>query len=172
MKICLKRWHNSRSSIRAREKTSLPLSIQEKEYCTIFWGNVWTLLPVLERTMIWESIQGIDNSDDCGLNTLIFGLCFKKWSKWSHFFHCFASQQITLYICLGPGCIVANLVQALGHATFNSRSILKGNGHTQVTYLMTSNDADVVQAYPSYVKEIIWRCNNGEYLRNHHGWQW
>jgi hypothetical protein len=32
-------------------------------------------------------------------------------------------------------------------ATFNGRSILEGNGHTQVTYLMTSNDADVVQAY-------------------------
>jgi hypothetical protein len=133
-----------------------------------FLGNVWTLQSVLERTRFENQFKVLTIQKTVDSILPFLALASKN-----------GASDLILFIALHPNKYrhtfgtrmqCSELVQALGCATFNGRSILEGNGHTQVTYVMTSNDADVVQAYPSYVKEINWRCNNGEYLLEELPW--
>jgi len=94
-------------------------------------------------------IQEIDASATYGLATPIFVFGYAKLRRViSYRSQLRVPTHIVLY--LGNGHSVENLIQALGRATFNGKSLLEQNGHSHVTYLMPEKDVNVASAYGSY----------------------
>lgn len=115
------------------------------------------------KLKISNVIEKIDASAEFGLDTPIFVFGYSKMRRVISYR---SSLRVPTHIImhLGIGHSVENFIQALGHATFNGKSLLEQNGHSYVTYLMPGHDAEVAPAYDLYVKEIYRRRSNGDSL--------
>lgn len=69
-----------------------------------------------------------------------------------------------MVMALGPGHNVSNVVQTLGRATFNGKSVLNDNGFEHVTVLMPKNDLAMCISYLKIVKHISDRMKQGDTL--------
>ncbi len=69
-----------------------------------------------------------------------------------------------MLLALGRGHNASNVVQTLGRATFNGRSVLNENGFDKVTVLMTSNDLTMCVKIQNYVNQVAHRMQQGDTL--------
>mgnify|MGYP001033789480 CR=1 FL=1 len=67
-----------------------------------------------------------------------------------------------MLLALGRGHNASNVVQTLGRATFNGRSVLNENGFDKVTVLMTSNDLTMCVKIQNYVNQVAHRMQQGD----------
>jgi hypothetical protein len=74
----------------------------------------------------------------------------------------FAFDSRHMVLALGRGHNASNVVQTLGRATFNGRSVLNENGFENVTVLMTSNDLTMCVKTQNYVNHIAHRMQKGD----------
>lgn len=65
-------------------------------------------------------------------------------------------------MALGRGHNVSNVVQTLGRATFNGKSVLHDNGFKNVTVLMTRKNLDLCIGYQKYVEHVAYRMLQGD----------
>jgi len=66
-----------------------------------------------------------------------------------------------LVLHMGSGHHIENVVQTTGRGTFNGKTLLRDNGHSHVTVLMTNGDWDMVQAHQKYIAEVHKRVKLG-----------
>lgn len=66
-----------------------------------------------------------------------------------------------MVMSLGRGHNAMNMIQTMGRATFNGRSVLKQNGFTDVKLLTTKNDFITAKKAQPYVDEVIRRFYEG-----------
>ena len=91
------------------------------------------------------------------ISARLFVLCMAKTTD-SYF--AFDSRHMVL--ALGRGHNASNVVQTLGRATFNGRTVLNENGFDNVTVLMTSNDLTMCVKIQNYVNHIAYRMQKGD----------
>ncbi|CAB9502599.1 expressed unknown protein [Seminavis robusta] len=67
-----------------------------------------------------------------------------------------SSTRVPTHMILsrGPGYSLEDYIQALGRATFNGLSVLKQNGHSNVTILTNENDFLAAKKYSTFVQEV------------------
>jgi hypothetical protein len=109
-----------------------------------------------------EVLEDIDKK--WGLETPVFVFAFSKMRRGISYR---SSRRVPTHfvILLGRGHNAMNVVQAMGRATFNGRSVLERNGFSHVTMLATSNDYTMAQKIQRYIEEISQRIKNGESFR-------
>lgn len=109
-------------------------------------------------SLISDAIEDIDET--CGLETPLFIFGFSKMRRGVSFR---SSRRVPTHflVALGRGYNCSNVVQTLGRATFNGKSILKENGFSHVTMLTNHQDLRMASKMQEFIEEIYRRIENG-----------
>eukprot|EP00977_Amphora_coffeiformis_P003465 scaffold640_cov166-Amphora_coffeaeformis.AAC.1 len=116
----------------------------------------------------WQAKKNADVSDvieeidqDHGLKMPIFCFGFTKMRRGTSYR---SSKRVPTHyiVALGRGHNVMNLVQTLGRATFNGKSILRENGFNAVTLLTPTRDYITVKKLLTYVDYVSEEISSGK----------
>lgn len=124
-------------------------------------SNQWVEQP--RHLTIGQVIQMLDVDPTVGLATPVFIFGFSRMQRGDSFR---SNQRVPTHILvsLGPSQCIEQLIQGLGRATFNGRSVLIANGFKHVTVLVPANDWDSARSYPKFQQELRQRLMQGDNL--------
>jgi hypothetical protein len=108
--------------------------------------------------LISKVIEDID--DEFGLEMPIFIFGFSKMRRGVSFR---SSKRVPTHflVALGRGHHCSSVVQTLGRATFNGKTVLEENGFNHVTILTNAHDFTMALTMQTWVKQIFARIENG-----------
>lgn len=109
---------------------------------------------------ISKLIEEIDDDERYGLGIPIFIFAFSKMRRGISYR---SARRVPTHmlISLGRGHNAMNVVQTMGRATFNGKSVLKNNGFKHVTIMTTSNDFTMASKTQEYLEEVYRRHKSG-----------
>eukprot|EP00957_Ditylum_brightwellii_P164165 12499343-Ditylum_brightwellii.AAC.1 len=121
-------------------------------------GNKWEAKD--KAVKVDQCIDEIDNNERWGLRTPLFIFAFSKMRRGISYR---STRRVPTHIAilLGQGHNAMNVVQAMGRATFNGRSVLSGNGMQNVTLLTTSNDYVMARKVQNYIGDVHRQLQKG-----------
>jgi hypothetical protein len=113
------------------------------------------------KRKIGDVIKMIDESDNFGLDTPVFVFGYTKMDRViSYRSNLRVPTHMVLY--LGDGHSIEKMIQALGRATFNGKSLLEANGHKAPIVLNRRSDANVAPKHDECMIVYEQRFNGGE----------
>jgi hypothetical protein len=115
------------------------------------------------HSLIGNVIKDIDEDKQYGLSVPIFIFGFSKMRRGISF-RSDLRAPTHLAMMLSSGHHVSTVIQTLGRASGNSKSVLQENGYQSVTILTTQQDYKIGETVQKYFDEVSRRVNEGENL--------
>lgn len=114
-------------------------------------------------SLIGDVIKDIDEHEQYGLSMPIFIFGFSKMRRGISF-RSNLRAPTHLVMMLSSGHHMSNVIQTLGRASGNSKSVLQENGYQSVKILTTQQDYKIGTSVQCYLDEVASRVNEGETL--------